>query len=533
MGGAKMKKVGGYLRLSDEDRFKNKETDYSESINNQRELFLEFVSNHPDWQVYDIYIDDDISGASKKRPEFERLIKDCENGLIDIVICKSQSRFTRTMEEVESILHNKFIEWDVRFIGIVDHADTEVRGNKKARQINGLVNEWYLEDGSENIKSALNIKRKAGQFTGSFAPYGYLIDPNDKNHLIIDPITSEVVKEIFTRYANGDGYQKIREYLNGNNILSPNEYKKATGSNFRCGIAGGNKTYWRNDTIAKFLRNEYYLGRLVQRKTTFLSYKNKKKKKLPREDWIIVDNAHDAIIDEELWYRVEERLNKNHHVTITGEVHMLSKKVYCAKCNKIYHKVNYNLANGKAPYLRCKSKVLGGIKCDNKSINYQHLTEVILQRFNLKIKEYLDESQLNTILNNEIKNDIYIDKKSSLENEIYVIETNLAKKRNYMKGLYEDRRDGILSDDDFIEFKNDYDKEIKQYQSRLNIINEELKIVNFKQKKDINVTSLIKKYKNVKELNKEILDEFIERIYIHPYNPTTDSRDIEIEWILF
>lgn len=528
-----MKKVGGYLRLSDEDRFKTKETDYSESINNQRELFLEFVSNHPDWEVYDIYIDDDISGASKNRPEFERLIKDCQNGLIDIVICKSQSRFTRTMEEVESILHNKFLEWDVRFIGIVDHADTEIKGNKKARQINGLVNEWYLEDGSENIKSALNIKRKAGQFTGSFAPYGYLIDPNNKNHLIVDSVASEIVKEIFIRYANGDGYQKIRDYLNDNNVLSPNEYKKATGSNYRCGLTRGNKTYWNNDTIARMLRNEYYLGRLVQRKTTNVSYKNKKIKKLPRQEWIIVDNSHDAIIDEEIWYRVKERLDKHHHVTGTGNVHMLSKKVYCSECKKIYQKVDYKLASGKTAYLRCKSKVYGGINCDNKSINYQYLADAIFNRFKLKIREYLDESKLDTILQKELKRDENSSKGKSLEDEISIIKINLDKKKNYIRGLYEDKRDGLLSNDDFIEFKNSYDKEIEKYQERLKIINDELRMIELKKERDTNVKTLIKKYKNITELNKEIVDEFISRIYIHPYNPLTDSRDIEVEWLLF
>ena len=115
-----IKKVGGYLRLSDEDRFKLKETDDSESIRNQRDLLVEFVGNNPEWEIFDIYVDDDVSGASNNRPAFKQLLKDCEEGKIDIVICKSQSRFTRTMEEVESILHNKFIEWGIRFIGIVD-----------------------------------------------------------------------------------------------------------------------------------------------------------------------------------------------------------------------------------------------------------------------------------------------------------------------------------------------------------------------------------------------------------------------------
>ena len=117
----------------------------------------------------------------------------CENGEVTLVLCKTQSRFSRDMEIIEKYIHGKFLEWDVRFVSIVDHADTQVAGNKKARQINGLINEWYLEDLSDNIRRTLNHKKKNGEFTGSFAPYGYMIDPKNKNHLIIDPVRNNFV----------------------------------------------------------------------------------------------------------------------------------------------------------------------------------------------------------------------------------------------------------------------------------------------------------------------------------------------------
>ena len=165
------------------------------------------------WEVVNIFSDDDYSGADNNRPGFKQLIEACENGKADIVLCKSQSRFSRDIEIIEKYLHNKFIEWGVRFVSIVDNADTDVEGNKKSRQINGLVNEWYLEDLSKNVRKSLQNKREDGQFLGSFAPYGYMKDPDNKNRLLIDPVAAEVVKEIFKMYKYGNGYYKIAKSL--------------------------------------------------------------------------------------------------------------------------------------------------------------------------------------------------------------------------------------------------------------------------------------------------------------------------------
>ena len=157
-------RIGIYLRLSDEDKNKQNKEDDSESIKNQRNLLTDEIAKRCDWILADEYCDEDLSGAGTYRPGFERLIKDCEHGKIDIVLCKSQSRFSRDMEIIEKYLHNKFVEWNVRFISLSDNADTANAGNKKARQINGLTNEWYLEDTSNNIRTAFRIKMQQGEF---------------------------------------------------------------------------------------------------------------------------------------------------------------------------------------------------------------------------------------------------------------------------------------------------------------------------------------------------------------------------------
>ena len=217
----KVLRVGIYERLSDEDKDKVNKEDVSESIKNQKNLLISEIEKRPDFVLVDEYSDEDLSGAGTYRPEFERLIRDCENGKIDVVLCKSQSRFSRDMEIVERYINNKFKEWNIRFISLVDNIDTDNKSNKKSIQILGLTNEWYLEDLSDNIKRTIRNKKESGQFTGSFAPYGYLRSEEDKHKLVIDPVASIIVKKIFEMAANGVGLSDITSYLNDNNIKTP------------------------------------------------------------------------------------------------------------------------------------------------------------------------------------------------------------------------------------------------------------------------------------------------------------------------
>ena len=319
-------RVGIYGRLSQEDIDKINKEDESESIQNQKRMLLEYALKN-DWDVVDIYIDEDYSGAGVYRPEFERMIKDCENRKLDIVLCKSQSRFSRDMEIVERYINNKFKEWNVRFISLVDNIDTDNKSNKKSIQILGLTNEWYLEDLSDNIKRTIRNKKESGQFTGSFAPYGYLRSEEDKHKLVIDPVASIIVKKIFEMYKQGYGYTKIATYLNDTNVPSPYEHKKASGSKFVCGNVGKEKSYWYSDTIAKILKDEVYIGNLVQGKTRHISYKNKKSVPVPKDEWIIVKNTHEPIIDEDTWNIVSAKFKGRTKPSKSGEIHMFTQKL--------------------------------------------------------------------------------------------------------------------------------------------------------------------------------------------------------------
>ena len=463
-----LEKVGVYCRLSDEDRDKLNKNDDSDSIVNQRSMCLKFA-NQNGWNVVDIYSDDDFSGAGVDRPDFNRLLKDCESGKINLVLCKSQSRFSRDMEVIERYLHNKFIEWGVRFVSIVDNADTSIESNKKSRQINGLINEWYLDDLSTNIKKSLKNKREDGLFMGSFAPYGY--DRSEDGHkLIIDHVAAEVVKKIFDMYASGNGYHKICEYLNNNNIPPRSVYKKQKGSKFVCSNCDLKSVRWNTDTIAQILRNEVYIGNLVQGKKTSMGYKVHKFKKVDEKDWCRIENTHEPIIDVEIWDKVQNILKTHASPTKTGEIHYLSKKIYCMNCGKSFMRNVYNVkteSTGKRAYMQCKGAKKYHSCDNNKAIRMDELEQILLNAINDLLDNYYDETNLQNLYNQTNKQNTNDEIINILKKEKNNLEKKINDNKNYYRNLYEDKVKGNVSEEMFSLMANDYLKEIETMTNRI------------------------------------------------------------------
>ncbi len=294
-----MLKAALYCRLSSEDE-KNKE---SESIQNQKLILKDYVYKN-NWDIYKIYVDDDFSGMDRQRPAFKEMLTDAKEGKFNIIICKSQSRFTRDIEVLEEYIHNKFILWKIRFISIVDNVDTSIEGNKRIRQLNGLINEWYCEEISQNIRAVFKKKMELGQFLGPYAPYGYKKDKNDKHKLIIDENTAPIVKKIYNMYIEGMGYKKIADSLTNNRVDTPSFYKKSLGIDK---IHNNSiKNVWSENTIAKILKNQTYTGRVVQGREKKLSYKSKKVILLPSNEWIISKKVNPEIIDDITFERVQK-----------------------------------------------------------------------------------------------------------------------------------------------------------------------------------------------------------------------------------
>lgn len=282
-----MERAVFYLRLSRED-------EQSESIENQREILKEFAEMKG-FSVVGEYVDEDYSGLSDERPDFARMIADAKKGLFTVILAKSQSRFSRNMHHIERYLHRQFPLMGIRFIGVVDGVDTAVASNKKSRQLYGLINEWYCEDLSRNVRAVLHRKVREGQFIGSFAPYGYR-KSEDRHSLIPYKNEADTVQQIFEWYGEGISICEICRKLDREGIRPPG-YEKGRRS------AG-----WNRMTVKRILTNEVYIGHLLQGKSAVRSYKNPKRIYYNRRDWVCREHTHKAIITEELFKRVQDRI---------------------------------------------------------------------------------------------------------------------------------------------------------------------------------------------------------------------------------
>ena len=531
-----MKNVAVYCRLSDEDTNKKNIADESESIQNQKSMLISYAMERG-WSIYNIYSDEDYSGADRNRPGFNRMLADCENGKIDIVLCKTQSRFSRDMEIIEKYIHGKFLEWGIRFIGIIDNADTEIQGNKKSRQINGLINEWYLEDLSENIKRTVRHKKEKGEYTGSHAPYGYVKNPDDKHKFIIDPVAADIIKTIFNLYKNGIGYIKIAQYLDERNIPTPHNYKLQNGVNI-----GARKNLlltdkWHPDTIRYMLKDEVYIGNLIQGKRRNISYKSNKTQSVPKDKWIIVKNTHEPIIDMETWNTLQERFcNVNRPQKHNGEVQVFSQKVFCDECGRVFRKKRTTNKNGKAfDYLVCKGRSNGDYSCSNiKAVPYDELENLIIDKINSLLDIYYNKEIFADEFNRK-NSDLISKSETSLKIETLNKENKEAaalifQKQKYFKVLYEDKIKGVISEDQFIRLNADYTDEIKRLENRIDILDKEINKYILEQKKHENINYVLQKYSHVDKLDKCILDEFIENIKIGCFEKNLKNRKITVQW---
>lgn len=340
-----------YCRLSKEDE--DKAAAESESIRNQRALLTDWAAAHG-YFVYKVYTDEDYSGIDRARPGFNAMLNDARLGKFEVILAKTQSRFTRDMELVERYLHGLFPEWGVRFLAVLDHVDTCDPNGKKARQINGLINEWYLEDLSGNVRAVLDHKRRSGCYIASFALYGYRKDPDDHNRLVIDPPAAAVVQHIFALYLQGAGVGKIAQTLNAEGIPPPSVYRAA-----REGSPAAKSTLWSKATVRRILSNRTYVGDMEQGRVRKLNYKSKKTVRLPRSEWVIVPATHEGIISRRRFAAVQKQLAARSHTAGAGAPHPLAGLVRCGVCGGKMELTG----SGPRRYFRCRTAAKSRAAC--------------------------------------------------------------------------------------------------------------------------------------------------------------------------
>ncbi len=532
-----MDKAALYLRLSKEDVDKVNKNDASESIINQRLLLTDYAIKH-DFLIVDVYSDDDYSGLYDDRPEFDRLIRDSKLGKFNIVIAKTQSRFTRNMEHMEKYLHHDFPLLGIRFIGVVDGVDTQNVANKKARQINGLVNEWYCEDLSNNIRAVFRQKMKAGQFVGAFAPYGYLKNPKDNHKFVIDEYAAGVVRKIYSLFLDGYSVRSIAHYLEDEGIPNPTNYKKSLGLHYEnkqsneFSIKYG---LWSTTTIKRILSNETYLGTLIQGSYTKVSYKDKKVVAAPKEDWVIVENHHEPIINEDIFYKVS-KLRSQRRISATNQgknkkVHIFAGKLKCAACGHTMIKSGGVRGKKDDWYLRCQLANKSRLKqCTSHNIKFSVLQEIV----HIKIKEMVDIALGNVQYFDEIAKAISSrNEEDALRKEkkkLHDISVKIDEVTKSVKILYLDRLNQNLDEDMFFQLKKEFEEELKTLNEKKKEAEQEIKRINHNISFQEDINNIVKRHTDYSVLTHSIVNDFIDYIEVGEKNKQTQEQEIIIHW---
>ena len=498
-------KAGIYLRLSSDDGDKIE----SNSITNQKNLIKLFVNRNKDISIKDTYIDDGYSGTDFERPDFKRMIIDIEKGKIDTIIVKDLSRFGRNYIEVGKYLEQYFPLYNLRFIAVNDNIDSY----KDPDSINNIIvpfknlmNDEYARDISNKVRSVLSTKRENGEFTGVVAPYGYIKSPKDKHKFIIDDNAAKVVKKIFKMALNGKSKREIIDELHRFEILTPAEYKKSKEiTNYKKGNASNQ---WTPKKIDNILNNRAYIGELIQGKRKRISYKVHNLVLIDNENWVVVKNHHEPLIKEEDFNRVQNMIYKRDYRTKKNkEYDLFSGYLKCKDCMN-----SFTLKKAKnKEYYYCSSYIRNK-ECTKHVINKENLEKMVLESINKQI-ELIDElkENLDIVINESNAN---FDEEI-LNNKINDVMDKIKKYNKLKEMLIEDLNNKYISENEYIEYKNDYEKTIKKLEEKYNNIKNQVEKNVGNRCKSIEWINKFIKNKKIENLSRRIIEELIDTIFIH------------------
>ncbi|SFR54268.1 recombinase family protein [Anaeromicropila populeti] len=376
--------AGAYLRLSREDAVKDgRSKAESNSIGSQRELIADYLVDKPEIRLVEVYVDDGFSGSNFERPEFKRMMEDVHLGKINLIIVKDLSRFGRDYIEAGRWIQRILPAFSVRFIAISDRYDSLTANKAESAfllPIKNFINDSYCRDISQKVRSQQEIKRKQGEFTGSFAAYGYVKNPKNKNQLLIDAYPAQIVKQIFSWKLEGWSEKNIADKLNDKGVLSPLEYKKLCGLKYYSGFEKCTSARWSRETVKRILENQLYIGTLAQGKREKINYKINKRVYRPKSQWIIVENTHEAVINREDFYLVQKILQWDTRVTGHENVaDIFSGLLRCGDCEQNMVRKTVSYQEKKNKYYICATYNKNTKQCSRHSIEAVVLEETVRQ----------------------------------------------------------------------------------------------------------------------------------------------------------
>lgn len=504
-------RADAYLRLSKEDGDKVE----SDSIANQRDLIRHFLADKPDIQLVDEQIDDGYSGATFDRPSFQKMMEDVKSGKINCIIVKDLSRFGRNFVEAGRYIDQIFPEYGVRFIAINDNFDS-AKGRSQSDNVLlpflNLVNDAFCRDISIKVRSQLEVKRKKGDFVGSFAVYGYLKDPDNRHKLIVDEFAANVVRDIFKWKIDGLSQQRIADRLNELGILSPMEYKKNCGMAYRTGFQVSTKAKWTAVAVGRILRNEFYIGTLVQGKRTTPNHKVKKTIEKPNNEWVRIENNHEPIVTIEEFSAVGRLLLQDTRVAPDqNTVSLFSGLIFCGDCGQNMVK-NGVCKAGKtySYYMCCTNRAKKG--CSSHRIPEQAVADSVL----MSLKEHIS-----TVL--EIEKTLEFLAGLPLQRaEVQKADARLVSKQEEIKRyeklkatLYEALADGLIDKSEYLELKAVYDKKMQEARSEEVKVKDELESILQNQSVNSQWIEHFRAYQNIDTLDRRMVVTLIERILVY------------------
>ena len=452
----KIWKTALYIRLSKEDEERKNE---SVSVINQREILLEYLRQHPELELFDVYTDDGFTGTDFDRPAWVRLKADIERGLVNCVVVKDLNRFGRNYTEGGDLIDNYFARKGVRFIALnngVDTADDNMNAATRCISIGvtNVINESYSAMTSVSIRGTLNNHRRQGKFIGAFACYGYMKSPENKHNLIVDEEAADIVRLIYREFVGGKSLIGITKQLNALEIPNPTLYKQQKGLNFSS-RGCKNDGLWCDRTVRRILRNEMYIGNMVQGKNKVVSYKIHECRAVPKENWIVVENTHEPIIARETFEKAQSLFNRHIRSSpITKQTDLFSGFVRCADCGAVMSKKTNKLPYGTYRYYKCSTKRKQGM-CTNHTIRIDKLEEAVL--------EYLKTLISITVDYKEVAENVVTKKSNlSLENTLNAQVREKERLTKLVDGLYSDYRENILSKEEYLRLKDNYHRNIEE-----------------------------------------------------------------------
>lgn len=513
----KIFKVAIYIRLSREDGDKEE----SSSVTNQRDIIRRFINENQNFIIVNEYVDDGWSGTNFNRPSFKRMIEDIEKGLVDTVITKDLSRLGRDYIDTGHYVQRYFPEKNVRYIALLDGIDTlRDAGMNDIPPFKSVINDMYVKDISKKIKSALKERKMAGNFLGATPPYGYMKNPENNYQLIINKEEARVVKKIFDLYLQGNGLTKIAQILTEEKIPVPGESRDI-------GKTRKTKLYncWKQTTISRILKNQVYIGNLVQFKRKKINYKSKIRVTVPEEQRYICENTHEPIISKEKFNKVQDIIKGNTSFkTGTKHDYLFKGLLFCAECGARLYLTYSNYAYKKYGEYRyttvCYTYSKLFKQCTRHSNSIPILEKLLIENIKKVCSLYINQNlkdELVKLAENERKKDNNIDYK----NKIQDLESKLKDISLYLKNLYIDKVKGIVTEQEFLDLSKSFEKEKEKYKKE----QEELIILESKrksQKSDTDkIEKLAKEFISLKQPTKELLQQLVEKVTISEENEVT------------